>query len=93
MKAPTTDQLRDQIDRGLTGEKVAASDPATVPLGTDAEAGGTPPTARERKMEAAARPRLRGGHTDTRIGPWLYLCELGAVGIVIVGIVLMAHPA
>jgi hypothetical protein len=37
----TGEQLRDQIDSGRTGEKVGFPDPATVPLGTDAEAGGT----------------------------------------------------
>jgi hypothetical protein len=31
-------RLRNQIDSGLTGDKVAASDPAMVPLGTDNEA-------------------------------------------------------
>jgi len=29
--------LRDRIDFGLTGDKVAASDPAMAPLGTDNE--------------------------------------------------------
>lgn len=33
-------QLRDRIDRGETGSKVPASDPAAAPLGTDEEAGG-----------------------------------------------------
>lgn len=33
-------QLRARIDRGETGEKVAVSDPAAAPLGTDDEAGG-----------------------------------------------------
>jgi hypothetical protein len=31
-------RLREQIDSGLTGDKVAASDPAMAPLGTDNEA-------------------------------------------------------
>ena len=31
-------RLRQQIDSGLTGDKVAASDPAMAPLGTDNEA-------------------------------------------------------
>jgi hypothetical protein len=31
-------RLRDRIDSGLTGDKVAASDPAMAPLGTDNEA-------------------------------------------------------
>lgn len=39
---PTTDQLRAAIDRGHTGDKVLASDPAAAPLGTDEEAAGTP---------------------------------------------------
>ncbi len=40
----TTDQLRAEIDRGATGSKVPASDPATAPLGTDEEAAGVPPS-------------------------------------------------
>ena len=35
-------RLRDDIDRGSTGDKVAFSDPAAAPLGTDAEPGGSP---------------------------------------------------
>ncbi|MFW5641196.1 MAG: hypothetical protein ACOCTP_02970 [Roseicyclus sp.] len=42
--APTADKLRDRIDRGRAGDKVNASDPAAAPLGTDAEAAGTPPS-------------------------------------------------
>lgn len=52
-------KLRDDIDRGATGEKAAFSDPAAVPLGTDAEAGGTPTDpaamADAREAERAAR--------------------------------------
>jgi hypothetical protein len=36
----TPDQLRADIDSGRTGDKVAAFDPALVPLGTDEEASG-----------------------------------------------------
>lgn len=39
----TTDQLRNRIDAGETRDKVKVLDPATSPLGTDAEAGGNPP--------------------------------------------------
>jgi hypothetical protein len=35
-------QLRDDIDSGRTGDKVAATDHAAAPLGTDEEAAGTP---------------------------------------------------
>lgn len=38
----TADQLRDSIDRGATGDKVPAYDPAAAPFGTDEEAAGTP---------------------------------------------------
>lgn len=33
---------RHMIDSGMTGEKIAASDPATAPMQTDAESAGTP---------------------------------------------------
>ena len=35
-------QLKASIDAGRTGDKVAVSDPAAAPLGTDEEAAGTP---------------------------------------------------
>lgn len=38
----TTSQLKHDIDSGLTGDKVAAPDPAASPLGTDDEAAGRP---------------------------------------------------
>ena len=42
--APTTAQLKHDIDRGGGGDKVDAFDPAAAPLGTDDEAAGTPPS-------------------------------------------------
>ena len=51
----TVDRLRADIDRGLTGDKVAGCDPAAAPLGTDAEAGGAPPTRAEVELEARSR--------------------------------------
>lgn len=51
-QVPTTDQIRDAIDSGATGEKVGHSDPAAVPLGSDAEAGGNSPTPAERSLQA-----------------------------------------
>ena len=44
--ATTTAKLKHDIDRGRAGDKVAVIDPAAVPLGTDDEAAGTPPTPR-----------------------------------------------
>ncbi|MBY6264655.1 hypothetical protein EI613_22430 [Azospirillum sp. 412522] len=45
---PTTpsaeaNRMRADIDQGLTGDKVPATDPAAAPLGTDDEAAGTTP--------------------------------------------------
>ena len=54
-QVPTTDQIRDAIDSGATGEKVGHPDPAAAPLGTDAEAGGNGPTPGERKLEAGSQ--------------------------------------
>ncbi len=57
---PTVEQLRNDIDRGRTGDKVEGADPAAAPLGTDEEAAGTPVSrgdlARTRQRELA-----RGG--------------------------------
>ena len=54
--APTTSQLKSAIDSGKTGDKVPYPDPAAAPLGTDAETGGTGPTAAERELAAEDRP-------------------------------------
>jgi hypothetical protein len=43
MTARNTDQLRERIDRGETGEKVDFPDPAAAPLGTDDAASGRRP--------------------------------------------------
>jgi hypothetical protein len=66
-RAPTgaADRLRDDIDRGRTGDKVDWPDPAAAPLGTDDEAGGnTSPSgtvegAREREVASAANAAQR----------------------------------
>jgi hypothetical protein len=61
------DQLRHDIDRGRTGDKVDFPDPAAAPLGTDAEAAGRPPSAAEISAELASngptiprQPRISG---------------------------------
>jgi hypothetical protein len=53
MTEPTADLLRYEIDRGRGGDKVDASDPAVAPLGTDDEAGGSPPTPAQIKQAYA----------------------------------------
>jgi hypothetical protein len=62
----TTEQLRDDIDSGRTGEKINWSDPAAVPLGADDEAAGTPPSGadvhrvRAREVKHGDNPTQRG---------------------------------
>ena len=57
-RAPeTADRLRTDIDRGLSGDKVPALDPAAAPLGTDDEAAGQPPT--RAQVRRAASEELR----------------------------------
>ena len=58
----TTAQLRDDIDRGRTGDKVNFSDPAAAPLGTDEEAAGTPPGPDAIRTAMRNEVRNRGRH-------------------------------
>jgi hypothetical protein len=52
------EKLRAKIDSGETGDKVAASDPALAPLGTDAEAGGHRPTTQETEIALKEKTRF-----------------------------------
>jgi len=87
--AAAVDRLRIAIDRGETGDKVAYPDPAAAPLGTDAEAGGNPPTPRE--VRAAARHQPDMPRADTRrqdqAGLIAYVGAVATVCVVIVGLV------
>ncbi len=51
------EELRHKIDEGEGADKAVASDPAAVPLGTDAEAGGHTPTSQE--VEAAIKEETK----------------------------------
>lgn len=76
-------ELRGDIDRGLTGDKVAAEDPAAAPLGTDDEAAGTPTPPEvmaqvlERELEQGRQlrrgRRTRGAEVDTGSMQWLLI--------------------
>lgn len=63
-KPDNVTQLHGDINKGRTGDKVAGTDPAAAPLGTDEEAAGTPPSGAEiaqarraeRKADAAPAP-------------------------------------
>lgn len=55
----STSKLRHAIDSARTRDKIAFEDPAASPLGTDDEAGGTPPTRLD--VATAARHEVRTG--------------------------------
>ena len=65
-KPPTADQLRADINRRQTGDKIPVLDAAAAPLDTDDEAAGTPPSPEAVAMARAAesstlyRPPERG---------------------------------
>lgn len=89
MKTPTTDQLRDRIDSGQTGEKVAMPDPAAAPLGTDAEAGGMPPTEAERALAASTMP-VEPEPRARRSGAFIYVALIVVVAAFIALVLLTA---
>lgn len=70
-RAPTTEDLRNRIDRGETGDKVRVSDPAAAPLGTDDEAAGAPHSGEQvrRALDQETAPRRTQG--AFRLRGWL----------------------
>ena len=64
-RAPTSDRIRKDIDRGRSGDKTDYPDPAAAPLGTDAEAGGNPPSEEELRIARDAETR-RPSERDKR---------------------------
>jgi hypothetical protein len=83
----TVDRLREDIDRGVTGDKVPGSDPAAAPLGTDDEAAGAPPTQAEIGLEARSRSVL--SHAETS-GGGRRRAWLAGAGVVVVLLVVLA---
>ena len=90
MQTPTSDQLRNSIDSGHTGEKIGMPDPAAAPLGTDAEAAGASPTAAELKLEAQSAPSTPDLQGRAPVGIFVYLALIAAVAIVLVGVLVLA---
>src|SRR3954451_12083318 len=86
----TTDRLRSDIDRGLTGDKVSASDPAAAPLGTDDEAAGYPPTEEQGAAAwGAERKPLNSDHAP----PTKWLRALWFIGLLATAAVLVLYSA
>jgi hypothetical protein len=81
----TVAQLRQDIDSGATGEKVAMLDPAMSPLGTDDEAAGAPPTpemvqaVREAERVANPSPGDPGNRNGVGLGSKLLAALIVAV--------------
>ena len=67
-RAPTADRLRKDIDRGRSGDKSDYPDPAAAPLGTDAEAGGDPPSEEQLRIAREAEVRRRPSERDETSG-------------------------
>ena len=91
MSTPTTDQLRNAIDSGATGEKVSMPDPAAAPFGTDAEAAGASPTQQERAMEAAAVSTNAISPAPARSGRALYVAAILAIAVLLLAILVLAR--
>jgi hypothetical protein len=81
------DQLRDDIDRGRTGDKVANPDPSAAPLGTDEEAAGTPVSAHAAAVAHGAETGRRGSSTppNTRGRGWIVSAALLVLALAAVG--------
>ncbi len=97
-KPASSEELRRDIDRGLTREKVAVPDPASAPLGTDDEAAGRPPdpeavrAAREHeRAKAPNRPPLTDTPPD-RQGRGLSIVPMAVVAA-LMAVILIAFAA
>lgn len=98
-RGTTVEQLRRDIDRGVTHDKVPGSDPAAAPLGADEEAAGTPPpsgavaTDREWQLRAhAGRPSAPAHSSASRYVGWIWLA-LPIAAIILVGLFLWLRPS
>ena len=81
----TVAQLKNDIDSGRTGSKVATADPGLSPLGTDDEAAGRPPSSARVAMARAEEKRIgekaRASDKPKSFAP---------VGVIIAAIVIIA---
>ena len=80
----TAQQVRGDIDRGRTGEKVDFPDPAAAPLGTDSEAAGEP----LQTQEAASNYQPA---TRSSSGPLIYVAILTLLIVLAIGWALHAQ--
>ena len=77
--------LKQDIDSGRTGDKVAAPDPGLSPLGTDDEAGGNAPSpaqiarARQQETSIAATIRPDEAGASGRKSGWPIVMMVGVI--------------
>jgi hypothetical protein len=93
MAKPNADQLRHEIDRGETRDKVAYPDPAAAPLGTDDEAAGTPPSAEAVEMvrREEIEPGRKGASDPSSLrGRAIYLMLAAIFGAAIIAAAILA---
>ena len=82
----TVEQLRHEIDRGRTGDKVDFPDSAAAPLGTDDEAAGTPADGARAQLALATEAAKRPDEGRTVRGAFWVLAAVAAVsGIAVIG--------
>lgn len=88
-----TGRTRSEIDQGRFRDKIPAEDPAAVPLGTDAEAGGAPMPAGPTREEPRAEPgHAPAGHPAGPVPSakqGMTTLVLTLVGIVVLGILVL----
>ncbi len=79
----TVSQLKNDIDSGLTGDKVAAGDPGLSPLGTDDEAAGRP-TSPERVAMARKQEQKIGRIATANDKPKSSIPVIAIIGMIVV---------
>ena len=91
----TVAQLKDDIDSGRTGSKVATADPGLSPLGTDDEAAGRPASPERIAMARAEEKRIgdvaRAGDAPKSFAPAGWMIAVIAVIAVVIVTAYMLH--
>jgi hypothetical protein len=92
--APTAEQLRHDIDRGLTGDKAPASDPAAAPLGADDEAAETPPSPSRIARTILQETSRSHVHRDPAAGAaWILIAAASGMLAIIVLVWAFTHQS
>jgi hypothetical protein len=94
--AVNVEQLRRDIDRGKTGDKIAADDPAAVPLGADDEAAGMPVSPSIAAMAHAQElkpPHLQASDTQGMRYAWVLFAAAAVIAVIVVVAGIVLHPA